>query len=74
MAIREEGIGWVVEPGDVESTVRTIQCARDSWQLLSRMGASARMAAETRYSPDIILQKFDEYFAPLDREFMGFSL
>jgi colanic acid biosynthesis glycosyl transferase WcaI len=66
--VREEGIGWVIEPGmefgAVEKTVQVIRTAKASRQLLLDMGARARRAAETKYSPEIILKQFD-VFHPL---------
>ncbi len=56
--VREEGIGWVVEPGDVEKTIQTIQEARENRGMRIEMGAKARHTAETKYSPDIILEQF----------------
>jgi colanic acid biosynthesis glycosyl transferase WcaI len=63
--VREEGIGWVVEPGvefgAVEKTVQAIRAAKASRQLLQDMGARARRAAETKYSSEIILKQFDAF-------------
>jgi colanic acid biosynthesis glycosyl transferase WcaI len=70
--VREEGIGWVVEPGAefgaVERTVQVIRAAKVSPQLLLEMGAKARRAAETKYSPEIVLQQFDAFPRPLSTE------
>jgi glycosyltransferase involved in cell wall biosynthesis len=62
--VREEGIGWVVELGAVEKVVQAIQAARESGELLLEMGARARQAAETKYSPQTILRQFDAFFEP----------
>jgi colanic acid biosynthesis glycosyl transferase WcaI len=66
--VHEEGIGWVVEPGvecgAVEKTVQVIRSAKASRQLLLDMGARARRAAETKYSPEIILKQFDDFLRP----------
>jgi colanic acid biosynthesis glycosyl transferase WcaI len=63
--VREERIGWVIEPGvefgAVEKTVQVIRAAKASRQLLLDMGARARRAAETKYSPEIILKQFDAF-------------
>ncbi len=63
--VREEGIGWVVEPGvdfgAVEKTVQVIRAAKASRQLLQDMGARARRAAETKYSSEVILKQFDAF-------------
>jgi colanic acid biosynthesis glycosyl transferase WcaI len=68
--VHEEGIGWVVEPGAVEKTMQAIQAARESLKLLLEMGARARQAAETKYSPETILRQFDVFLEP-PREFSG---
>jgi glycosyltransferase involved in cell wall biosynthesis len=60
--VREEGIGWVVEPGEVEKTVQAIQAARENRGQRLEMGAKARQTAETKYSPDIILAQFGAAF------------
>jgi glycosyltransferase involved in cell wall biosynthesis len=62
MVVREEGIGWVVEPGDVEKAVQALQAARGSKKLLIEMGSRARQTAETKYSPDYILRQFEAAF------------
>lgn len=66
--VHEEGIGWVIEPGiefgAVEKTVQVIRAAKASRQLLLDMGARARRAAETKYSPEIILPQFEAFPRP----------
>jgi glycosyltransferase involved in cell wall biosynthesis len=62
MVVREEGIGWVVEPGDVEKAVQALQAARADQNLLIEMGARARRTAEGKYSPDAILRQFEAAF------------
>ena len=63
--IREEGIGWVVEPGNVEKTVEAIRAAKESPELLLEMGAKSRKAAETKYSSEVILKQFDAFLRPV---------
>lgn len=48
--VKEEGIGWVVAPGDVDALEEFIIEASQNPGLLSRMGRRARLAAESRYS------------------------
>jgi colanic acid biosynthesis glycosyl transferase WcaI len=62
MIVREQEIGWVVEPGDVEKAVLAFQAAGANRQLLIEMGAKARMIAETMYSPEFILRQFEGAF------------
>jgi glycosyltransferase involved in cell wall biosynthesis len=57
--VREEGIGWVVEPGAVDMAVQVIRMAKENRKLLVEMGTRARRAAETKYSPEITLRQFD---------------
>ncbi len=69
--IREEGIGWVVEPGAVEATVEAILEARRCREQLPEMGARARHAAETKYCPEVILSQFDALLPPVMTEMTG---
>jgi glycosyltransferase involved in cell wall biosynthesis len=62
--VREEEIGWVVEPGAVEKTVQAIQEAKESRQLLREMGARGRTAAESKYSLESTLRQFDHFLKP----------
>jgi colanic acid biosynthesis glycosyl transferase WcaI len=62
MVVREEGIGWVVEPGQVEKVVQALQTASKDMRQLSEMGARARQAAEVEYSPRFILSRFESAF------------
>lgn len=57
--VREEEIGWVVEPGEIERTVQALQAARESRGRLAAMGARARRTAETKYRPETILSQFE---------------
>lgn len=63
ISVREEGIGWVVEPGNVDLVVGTIQTARKDKCRLAEIGARARKVAETKYSPARILGQFDTAFS-----------
>ncbi|MGA8731584.1 MAG: glycosyltransferase family 4 protein, partial [Terracidiphilus sp.] len=62
--VREEDIGWVVEPGAVDDAVKAILQAKDCRKRLSEMGARARHAAETKYCPEIILRQFEVALSP----------
>ena len=59
--MREERIGWIVEPGSVEATVQAILEARRCREQLFEMGARARHAAETKYCPEVILANSMQY-------------
>jgi glycosyltransferase involved in cell wall biosynthesis len=63
--VREEAIGWVVEPGDVKKAVEVILWAKENRDQLVEMGMRGRHAAEQKYSPDLILRQFDTALAGL---------
>jgi colanic acid biosynthesis glycosyl transferase WcaI len=58
--VREEGVGWVVPPGDVEAFVNAIREAMSDPDLLRRMGVAARHAASKRYARNEVLDRFRE--------------
>ena len=61
--VREEGIGWVVEPGNAQKAAEAVVAAKRDRQSLREMGERGRIAAETKYSPSRILPQFDELLA-----------
>jgi colanic acid biosynthesis glycosyl transferase WcaI len=65
--VREEEIGWVVEPGQVKDAVGAILEAKAGPGLLLQMSARARRAAESRYSPANSLKQFGAFFPPVSR-------
>jgi len=58
LVVREEQIGWVAPPGQPDRIVQAILEAKAHPQRLSEMGARARSAAETRYSPGRVIQGY----------------
>jgi colanic acid biosynthesis glycosyl transferase WcaI len=64
--VREEAIGWVVEPRDVKKTVEVILWAKENRDPLFEMGMRGRQAAERKYSPEMILRQFDTVLAHLN--------
>lgn len=50
LVIREERIGWVVEPGDVEGVVAVLQAAVDDREGCRTRGARAAQAVQERFS------------------------
>ena len=50
LVVKEEDIGWVVPPGDVDGLRMAILEAKANPDLLLQMGQRARWAAETKYS------------------------
>ncbi len=57
--VREEGIGWVVAPGDVNKAVEAVLSAKENREQLLEMGMRGRQAAERKYSPETTLRQFD---------------
>lgn len=48
--VREEDIGWVVAPGDVDSLVHVLEFAADRPHLCTQMGSRAAEIARTKYA------------------------
>jgi glycosyltransferase involved in cell wall biosynthesis len=63
--VREEGIGWVVEPGNVKKAIEAVLSAKENRQQLLEMGMRGRQAAEQRYRPELILRQFEAALADL---------
>jgi glycosyltransferase involved in cell wall biosynthesis len=61
--IREEGIGWVVSPGDIGGLQKAILEAKANPNLLVQMGQRARIAAETKYKFEKINQAYKDVVA-----------
>lgn len=59
--VREERIGWVVPPNRPEALARKIDeiC---SMQDLTGMGRRARQVAERRFSEQVVLSRYSDYF------------
>jgi len=62
MVVREEGIGWVVEPEDAEALVAAIEEVVGQRDQLAAMGAKARRVAEEKYSYDAALRRYEALF------------
>lgn len=60
--IREEGIGWVVDPGDSGGLVRIITEAARARETLAAMGERARAAAAGTYSYEAIIRRYTAHF------------
>ncbi len=63
--VREEEIGWVVQPGDVAALIHTIQFAADNPQLCAEMGAKAAFIAQTKYTFTEVDQSYKKLFKEL---------
>ena len=56
--VSSEGIGWVVEPGDMEQLEHTIRDAAAQPDSVRAMGRKARAVAEVQFSRDHITQEY----------------
>lgn len=63
--VREERLGWVVAPGDVEGTCAAIRAARDGADLAT-MSARSRRLAEESYSYPVICRRLRALFSSDD--------
>ncbi|QEI40682.1 hypothetical protein BMF77_01254 [Dolichospermum sp. UHCC 0315A] len=48
--VREEEIGWIVKPGDIQGLVNTIKFASDHPELCLQMGVKAAKVASSKYT------------------------
>jgi glycosyltransferase involved in cell wall biosynthesis len=48
--VREEEIGWIVKPGDIQGLVNTIKFAGDHPELCLQMGVKAAKVASSKYT------------------------
>lgn len=62
--VREEAVGWVLEPGDVDGLVRTLETARAGAAGLAGMRARARRAAESKYSRRAVIEAYRRLLGP----------
>jgi colanic acid biosynthesis glycosyl transferase WcaI len=58
LVVKEENVGWVVEPGDKGEFRKAIQRAKGSGNELALMGERARQAAVEKYSFEKALDKY----------------
>ena len=62
--VREEEIGWVIEPRAIDKTAQAIRAAKENRGKLLAMGVRARQAVETKYRRETILGQFDAALHP----------
>lgn len=62
MTVREQRIGWVVRPGDIDGVAAAIKKAASDMEALKGMGRRARRLAETRFNPDRIIEQYRVLF------------
>jgi glycosyltransferase involved in cell wall biosynthesis len=60
MVVREEQIGFVVEPGDLESMERCVREAMERPEALRQMGERARIAVERKYTRERVVAAYGE--------------
>jgi colanic acid biosynthesis glycosyl transferase WcaI len=65
LTVREEGIGWVVAPGDQPGIVTVIRAAEANPAQLQTMGWRARQVAQEKFSQERIAGQYRELFASL---------
>ncbi len=65
VVIREEGVGWVVTPGDSAAMARAILEAQSDPERVTAMSKRARSVAETKYSFERSKAKYSSLFAEL---------
>lgn len=68
LVVREEGIGWVISPGDIGGLRMAILEAKANPDVLVQMGHRARRAAETKYSFERVNQAYTEMVASIYEE------
>lgn len=68
LVIKEERIGWVVAPGDVDGLRMAILEAKGNSLRLAQMGQSARHAAETQYSFEQVKRAYTGMVASICQE------
>jgi colanic acid biosynthesis glycosyl transferase WcaI len=61
MVVREEKIGWVVSPGDIEDLKKVLHEAISSKEQLIGMGERARKAAQLKYSLQGVVDGYREF-------------
>jgi colanic acid biosynthesis glycosyl transferase WcaI len=66
LVVEEEGIGWVIPPGQPDRIIQAIESARSCPQLLLEMGKRARAAAESKYSFQHVIGAYRELISGLD--------
>lgn len=60
--IQQEEIGWVVSPGDISAMSGKLEVAINNRAGLETMSQRARRAAERKYTREIVVNQFHEYF------------
>ncbi len=66
--IREKGIGWTVETGDVDGFEKAIREAYEKPELLKEMGRRALEEVKDRYSAEAVAKQYDKLIRRLLNE------
>jgi colanic acid biosynthesis glycosyl transferase WcaI len=62
LLVREEGLGWVVEPDDARGLTAAIRAAQAAPELRRAMGERGRRLAESRYSRQAVVEQWKSLF------------
>ncbi len=62
LVVQEEGVGYVVEPGDVDGLARAVLAARNDLALRTEMGRRAQNAAQHKYAWRHIVRAYESLF------------
>jgi len=65
LVVEEESMGWVVEPGDIESMKRVVLEASNHPDRLAMMSRNARSAMEEKYTKEKVIEQFAELIQDL---------
>lgn len=65
LVVKEERVGWIARPGDVDGIVAAVLEARQDRERLAEMGARGRAAAAGRYSYASVMSGYRALFASL---------
>ncbi len=63
LVIKEEGIGWVIPPSDVDRIIGAILEAKRNPELLFNMGVRCRLVAEEKYARSHQIQSYRRLFS-----------
>lgn len=63
--IREERIGWVLDPGDIGGLADALRVSAEAPMLLSEMGARARAAVERKYTSAHVIRRYESVIREL---------
>jgi glycosyltransferase involved in cell wall biosynthesis len=65
LVLQEEGIGWIVPPGDVEALLKTLRFAAANPALCQQMGEKAAAVARSKYTRQAAQFAFKHLFCDL---------